>query len=455
MGVSQGRRIAMVLLCAVLPALWSYSIRSNFQGAMKMADFSGIYYGSRCVIHHRDPYKYGEYFDELREDNPNYLRAELGVLKRNGMAPAFVYLPTALLAMVPLALLPWTMAQNLFLILTAGSVALAALLVWDLGSDLMPWVFGFLICFDVANSLLLLLLGNPAGIAVSFCIIAAWCFLKERYVWAGVALLALSLAIKPHDSGFLWLFFLLAGGVLRKRALQTLAVVGVLGICSVVWIAGSSPNWPHEVSENVHAVECCGGLDDPGPLGLPAKSQLGPLISMQSVVSIFNDNPRFYNPVSYTVTGLLILVWAVTVLRQPFTWKGALLALAAISALSMLPVYHRQEDARLLELQIPACAMLWSDGRARRWISLGLTAAAILINSDVVNIPVLGTMAGYHVSANSLTGKMTLLLLRPSTLLLLAGGCFYLWIFMRYKPSPPETEDERSHGARAAEAAAT
>ena len=34
--------------------------------------------------------------------------------------------------------------------------------------------------------------------------------------------LAISLMLKPHDAGLVWLYFLLAGGIYRKRALQAL-----------------------------------------------------------------------------------------------------------------------------------------------------------------------------------------------------------------------------------------
>ncbi len=45
-----------------------------------------------------------------------------------------------------------------------------------------------------------------------------------RCVWVGILCLAVSLAIKPHDGGLVWLYFILAGGAFRKRALQSLVV---------------------------------------------------------------------------------------------------------------------------------------------------------------------------------------------------------------------------------------
>lgn len=56
--------------------------------------------------------------------------------------------------------------------------------------------------------------GNPAGVAVGLCGTAAWCLMKERFVPAGILCLAPSPAIKPHDTGLLWLYFFLVCGAL-------------------------------------------------------------------------------------------------------------------------------------------------------------------------------------------------------------------------------------------------
>ena len=55
-----------------------------------------------------------------------------------------------------------------------------------------------------------------------------------NYKLAGILCMAVSLAIKPHDSGLVWFYFLLAGGVYRKRALQTLAVTVLLALPAIL-----------------------------------------------------------------------------------------------------------------------------------------------------------------------------------------------------------------------------
>lgn len=430
-----GRRIAVLLLCIVPISIWSYVVRRDFQSAIKLADFSTIYFATRCALHHGDPYDRTAYLQELIHDKVSFATGSTFKKRDVDIFMRCVYLPTTLFALLPFALLPWTMAQNLFVILLALSLAGGAFAIWDLGGGPAPAVAGWLTGFWLVNSMLILLVGNPAGIVVGFCIVAAWCFLKKRYEMIGVVLLALSLIIKPHDAGFVWLYFLLAGARPRKRALQAMAVAAVVGICSVIWIAPVSPHWVPELRSNLAADFVRGGINDPGPWGITERT-FGSIISLQNTFGIFKDDPGFYNAASYLIGGFLILTWAVTVLRKRFTWERALLALGAVSILTMLPAYHRPHDAKLLALTIPACAVLWAGKGARRWVALGTTAAAILVTSDVPIMILTQVTKSIPTSVSTAGGKLTLLAIHPAPLVLLAAGCFYLWAFMRYQQIP-------------------
>lgn len=449
---SHTRRVVALVVCVMVPVLLSYAIRRGFQGEMPMPDFGGIYYATRCALHGHDPFNRDAFMEELKRDGPGFWDGLLKVEKLTGSPTALVYPPTTLLAAVPLAVLPWAMAQNAFMVLSAGFLVLAALLVWNLGEEYGTCWRGLLAGFVVLNSLLIFLHGNPAGLAASFCIVAAWCFLKKRSEWAGVLLLGLSLAIKPHDAGFPWLFFLLASGALRKRALQSLAVACVVGICAVAWVTPSAPRWLGELRANVSTLSAPGHINDPGPSRLSERN-FGPIIDLQSAAGVFGNDPHFYNPVSYAIGGGLILAWAVVVLRRRFTMEGGLFALAAIAVLSLLPVYHRSNDAKLLLLAIPACAMLWETDGARRWIAVGLTSAAIFVTSDFPIMCVVLLTKKVPLSASTLGGKLVLLLLQPAPVVLLATGCFYLWMFVRYKPWTDQIALLKNNVGRATEIA--
>ena len=83
---------------------------------------------------------------------------------------------------------------------------------------------------------------------------SVWCFVRERFIPVGVICLAFSLMLKPHDAAFVWLYFLLAGGVYRKRAVQTLVAVVALSAPLLIWITIVAPQWLPELRFNLAAL---------------------------------------------------------------------------------------------------------------------------------------------------------------------------------------------------------
>ena len=425
------KRFAALLVCTGISFAWAYHIRCSEHDAIRMIDFGEVYHGARCVLHHEDPYNPNTVLREFQASGgrfpsqPTLARLALIVVTIG------VNLPTALLLLAPFALLPWGVAQLVWSVLIATSMVAAISLICSKGGASSRPLLVLLGCCLLMNSVQVMVVGNIAGIVVSLCAIAVWCFLTDRHTVAGVLLLAISLVLKPHDSGFVWLYFLLAGGVLRRRAIQTLVVAGVLGLFAALWIAPASPHWVQELHRNQVLVSGRGSTSDPGPNGLTS-GQVGSINDLQAFLSILRDDPSFYNPASYLIGGCLILLWALTVLRKGFAPEQAWLAIAAISVLTLLPIYHRPYDAKLLMLTFPACAMLWEMRGRLRWYAVAFTLAALLATSDLPQALLLILEESIHVSSSTLSGKAVLALLQPAPLILLATGCFYLWVYMRY-----------------------
>jgi hypothetical protein len=152
------------------------------------------------------------------------------------------------------------------------------------------------------------------------------------------------------------------------------------------------------------------------------------VVSLQTVLSFIRDDVRFTNAVAYAISGALLLIWSLKTLRTRPSPRLAWFALAAVSALTMLPIYHRNYDARLLLLTVPACAILWKEGGPLAWCALVLNLAAITLTGDLFWIVVFQMT---HYSRSSL-----LLGLIPAPLILLALGIFYLWVYLRADSSP-------------------
>jgi hypothetical protein len=408
-----------------------------------LADFKALYYPSRCLIQHHDPYMESEVRRIYEAEGGN---RPLDSAKTGQIATENVYPPSALFFMAPFAMLPWGPVHILWIALTAGSFVLASLLIWNLGANYAPIVSGVLIGFLLANSESLLITGNAAGIAISLCVAAVWCFLRERFVPVGIACLAVSLALKPHDAGLVWLYFLLAPGVFRKRALQTLAVTTAISLLAVLWVGHVAPQWMQEWHSNVAAFSVHGGVNDPGPASTGGHG-LDMLVSLQTAISVLWDDPRFYNLVSYLICAPLVLAWGFITLRSRPSTRRAWLALAAITALSMLPVYHRQVDARLLLLTVPACAMLWAEGGRIGRLALAVTTAGLVLTGDIPWAIFFGVASKLHLPATALTGTILMAVqMFPVPLILLAVGVFYLWIYARSGKHPVEQGKECAAG---------
>jgi hypothetical protein len=423
----------IVLLCLLLSCGVSVSLGFFLERAKPdlMMDFKGVFFDARCLLQHTDPYKPGEPLRVYLEEGNTLPQSADGlrqILIRD------VYLPTASIFIAPFAMLPMGPAQVFWMILTAAGLVLAAYLMWSLGASYAPVLSGALVCLVLANSEVLFATGNPAGIAVSLCVVAVWCFFKDRYVWAGILCLAVSLAIKPHDAGLVWLYFLLAGGIYRKRALQTLVVAAVLGLAAIVWVTPISPHWVQELHSNLLADSAPGGVNNP-TLASPTGRTVTMVIDLQSVVAVFRDDPLIYNSVSFIVCGALLLTGAIRTLRSRFSQQGTLLALAAIAPLTMLIIYHRPFDAKLLLLAVPACAMLWAEGGRTGRLALLVTATGIVATSDLLLLIFLAFTRNIPLSTAGLSGQLlTVALARPVPLILLAMSVFYLWIYLRREP---------------------
>jgi hypothetical protein len=424
------RRVAIfwILLTSGFSIWWGSSVGPAMD---KWVDFKHIYYGTRCLIQHRDPYKVSELESVYRAEGGE-LPSE--TIQAHQAVTIYRNLPATFIFTAPFAMLPWGPALLLWMTLTAGIFILAAFLMWDIGASYAPDISLFLICILLVNCEMIFGGGNTAGITVGLCVVSVWCFLQEKFVPAGILCLAISLAIKPHNAGLVWLYFLLAGGVYRKRALQTLIVTVVIAIAAILWVTSIAPHWMGELNSNMLATSVHGGINDPGPASASGRYAYM-VIDLQAVISVFRDDPRIYDPVSYLVCGTLLLVWAARTLWARFSQRRAWLALAAIVPLTVLVTYHRPWDAKLLMLTVPACAMLWAEGGKIRWIALVVTTAGIVLTADIPLAILVIFTRDLSINIASLSGLiLKAVLTRPTPLILLLMSIFYLWIYLRRDP---------------------
>jgi hypothetical protein len=434
--------LILVLCGALIFVLFGSSIaRSRPLG---MLDFKALYYGANCLIDRCDPYS-----------NPELHRYYLA---HHGPAPdepawmtkvltQFNNLPTVFPALILIAHLPYPAAQLVWATWIALSLILASLLIWHGTADTAPLLTGALIGLLLANSDITLGGGNAAGIVIGLGSIAVWCFVRDRLNTIGVLCLAIALGIKPHDVGFLWLFFLLSGGAWRKRALQTLAALGILAVATGCWVYAIAPHWVAEFRTTSTTYEMPGGPNSPGisapnsgvrTYDLPTSP--GMISDLRTIVAVFRDDPRVYTPVTWLICAPLFAAWAFAALRLTPTRRNTFLALAAIVPLSLLPVYHRTTDTKLLLLVLPACALLWAERSRLRWPAALLTTAAIVLTGDIPLILIGMSVGPVDWTHASIGRKIALAVItRPVPLILLCLGVFYLCVYIRQLRIQPST----------------
>ena len=417
--------LACVCLGSAVLLLWGSLI--EHRASSSMVDFKAFFFNTRVLLQGRDPYNAME--GTQMAESEGVKPKENRILLPNEIT--FLYPPSALLICAPLAFLSWGTAHIAWMLLNGGSLILAGFLMWELGADYAPLLTGILIGLFLANSESLLFQGNISGIVVGLCLVGSWCFLRNRFALFGVLCLAASMAIKPHDSGLVWLFFLVAGGIYRKRAMQAMLVTAIVGIASVIWVGTVSPNWTHELRSNLAATTARGAANDPGPTsGTTTIVNQG--INLQTVFAVFWDEPVFYTFASLLLCGAMLLLWCVMAWRSPITQARSWIALAFLSALSMLPVYHRHHDGKLLMLAVPGCALLFSRHRTAGILGVVITAIALATNADIPVAILTNLEAGHAFSTATFSGKMTMILLaRPGALAVLAMAIFYLWCYWK------------------------
>jgi uncharacterized membrane protein len=196
-----------------------------------------------------------------------------------------------------------------------------------------------------------------------------------------------------------------------------------------------------EMHSNLSAISAPGGINEPGPASFSGR-KASMVIDLQSAISVIRNDPHIYNPVSYLVCGVLLLVWSIHTLRSQFSPRRAWLALAAVVPLAMLVTYHRPWDAKLLMLTVPACAMLWAEGGRIRWVAFLVTAAGIVSTADIPLAILCMLSRNLYVETGGFFGLiLKVVLMQPVPLVLLMVGIFYLWVYMRRDPARATTTD--------------
>ncbi len=332
-------------------------------------DFVPVYTGAGCLMSGCNPY--------------DTVQLKQQLLRRGGRAvdlPSWqidmpVYPPSTFLALSPLALIRYPLARLLWFLLNGSLFITSAALVISACPPSHRWMASILGSFILGTSGILLVVGQPATLSISLLIISSYLLLRVRFLPLCALLLMVSLAVKPQIGGLIVLYFL-AQRLYWRYAFVALAGALVL-LISAIWILQVHPdsaNWLSTLRGNLSSTLNSGGSADPRPANQVAIGDT----NLQSLTSIFFTDTRTFNFAAYTVFLVLLSLWIVAVARSNISLEMHYLALASLSVLSLLPIYHRFYDTRLLLLTVPAVIAVFQKRRALGSLIFVLTVLAVV-----------------------------------------------------------------------------
>ncbi|WP_158615393.1 glycosyltransferase family 87 protein [Acidipila sp. EB88] len=401
-----------MLLCCLLFVARGYH---DERLADHQRDFKQPFSSARCLLTGCNPYS-------ETDTRIAYLRA--GGINDDPIvfAPySALYPPFSLALLAPLAAIPYPVAQALWLWGCAGLFSVACLLTADLCGRFHSGSTVLCLGFFVVTSTILLMEGQVSTVAISLLVIGLWCFLRGRQPWLTTLCFTVALALKPHDALLLVLYFGFAGPRARVILRRTLVLTGLVVVAGCTWcsVHASSRFWMHDLLRNLYGNSGPGGVNEP----VQANPQAGYLVSAQAIFGTFSSHPLVYHTGAYLLTAGLLALWLQPVLALRGSLHKHLLAIAGLACITLLPVYHRQYDTRLLLLIFPAVAMLV--GTRHRFATMAVTLAAAA--GVLTAYPLLRRVLDHPARVEAAGRLQTLLLYRPLPLVTLALALFFVF----------------------------
>jgi hypothetical protein len=378
-------------------------------------DFVPVYTGARCLLHGCNPY------DTSQLEQQFYLAGGHAAELPSWQIDVPVYPPSTFLVLSPLALLEFPVARVLWFLLNGCLLVIAARLIQEMSPAQHEWLTTFLVCYFVITAEIVLVLGQPAVFAISLVIIGSYFFLRGRLLAVGALMFLLSLAVKPQIGGLIVLYLLLRRVHWRYAAMAMAGAVVVL--LSAGLILGHHPRsaaWASTLRANLSATLSPGGSADPRPEN---QQSIGD-VNLQSLTSIFFPEAHAFNAAAYSVFLALLALGILVALRTTGSRETHFISLAALSVLSLMPVYHRFYDTRLLLLSVPAIGIIFQKRRVLGAVIAVLTLLATISVQYRIQVFLLQQAKFQNVLANKF---LFIVLLRQQNLEMLILFCLYLF----------------------------
>jgi hypothetical protein len=332
-------------------------------------DLIPVYTGAGCLLKGCNPH------DTAQLEQQFFQRGGVAAELPSWGIDVPVYPPSTFLVLTPLAFFHYSQARFLWFLLNGCLLVISAALVLSICPQCQRWLATILLSLILATSGILLVLGQPAAFAISLVIIASYLFLRARFLALGALLLMLSLAVKPQIGGLIAIYFLTQKPSRRYAAIALAGALALLVCASLsLGLHPQSANWTSTLRANLSATLGPGGSADPRQANQEAVGDT----NLQTLTSIFFADAVTFNLIAYATFLGLLITWIIVVPRSNASPDVHYLALAALAILSLLPVYHRFYDTRLLLLTVPAVVIVFQKRRILGGVIAVLTVLAVI-----------------------------------------------------------------------------
>jgi hypothetical protein len=363
-----------MLLLAVLAA-WTTARETRRWHQAPFGDFNYLQTGGECLIAGCDPYDYAALNHE----------AEARHEKKPPIWPMTpVYPPSALLLLLPFEALGWPAAAWVFNGLAGLATALACVLMvwwmrirwWDPAALVLV---AALVCLPMASALEF---ANPALLEAGLITLSCLLLFETRWAAAGWILLGASVALKPQLAAGAWIV------LLCRRETRAAAWKGC-GVWLALLLAGTLAYRLRLGSFHFFAtlrwVLWLSAL--PGGSSDFANTESFDFLNLQTAYALIPHASRAaIQALAWATTGLLAAaaLWlgdrCDAFRRRPWTM------IALLTAISLLPVYHRGYDRVIALLLAPAAVELARQRRRLAWAYASLVTLWIANDTVMTNM---------------------------------------------------------------------
>ncbi|MDE3186529.1 MAG: DUF2029 domain-containing protein [Acidobacteriota bacterium] len=363
-----------------------YFFVSGVRGASREStDFIPVYSGVRCLLHGCNPYSIPDLNQQFLGSGgrENDLRQAGGWQNESPLYP-----PSTLVTLLPLGLLPFPAAKIAWSLLSGGLFIVAVWLVLSLCRPPHQWLTTLLAALFLLINGQIVRLGQPSGFAISLLAISVALFMRRGSPLLAACLLALSLAVKPQIGGLIAVYLLAHKAHRRYAGLAVAAALGLFLLGALILhMRPGSAHWVADLRTSITASM------QPGQVNAPDAPDVG-VANLAGITSPVFAGRRRANLIAIGIFLLLAAAWAVGAARDTEDPEAAILALGALSALSLLPVYHRQYDSALLLLSMPSLLVILERRRV-----LGAIIACLTFPAGALFPGILGEFLWTHAPA--------------------------------------------------------